>query len=231
MGKQPGSPVAAGLGLVLASVLATTPPLPAQSVKPAGKADRPAKKAASPAKKADPPAVDSEEGASAPSDEEPSPTPRPGGLRMSRAVVCRTIKGYEDYEPLKDAAQTSEEKLLIYYRPLRYKVDFVDGYYRAHVIQDNEIRRRGERRIIREKRKVVEYAPKTRMPPGPIYIRNMISLKGLRPGDYELTMILHDELDKGSPPSKQVVKFKVIPPLDPRTRMPAKSAESPPPEP
>ena len=76
---------------------------------------------------------------------------------MSRAVVCKSINGYEDYKPLAGAAQTSEEKLLVYYRPLRYKIDFVDGYYRAHVIQDNEIRKRGEKKIVRQKKKVVEY--------------------------------------------------------------------------
>jgi hypothetical protein len=140
---------------------------------------------------------------------------------MSRAVVCRTINGYEDYEALPDAAQTSEEKLLIYYRPLRYKIDSSSDYNRAHLIQDNEIRKRGDKKIVREKRKVVEYEPKTKQPLGPLYIRNTISLKGLSPGDYELTIILHDELDKGAPPTKQVVKFKVIPPHDSRTKRPA----------
>jgi hypothetical protein len=196
MGKQPGFPLAAWLGLGLASVIATPPPLLAQSDKPAKSADFPAESPAS-------------------SDQEPSPTPRPGGLRMSRAVVCRTINGYEDYEPLPDAAQTIYEKLLIYYRPLRYKIDLTDGYYRAHLTQDNEIRKRGDKKILRSKRKVVEYAPKTRQPLGPLYIRNMIDLKGLKPGDYELTIILHDELEKDAPPTKQVVKFKVIPRSDP----------------
>jgi hypothetical protein len=149
---------------------------------------------------------------------------------MSRAVVCRTINGYEDYVPLPDAAQTSEEKLLVYYRPLRYKVDFADGYYRAHVTQDNEIRKRGGKGIVRQKRNVVDYEPKTKDPPRQLYIRNTISLKGLEPGDYELTIILHDELDKGSPASRQVVKFKVIPPYDPRTKKAAEKAEDPPPE-
>ena len=37
---------------------------------------------------------------------------KPGGLRMSRAVVCKSINGFEDYKPLAGAAQTSEEKLL-----------------------------------------------------------------------------------------------------------------------
>src|SRR5262249_34996917 len=156
---------------------------------------------------------------------------RQGGLRMSRAVVCKSIDGYENYKPLPGAAQTSEEKLLIYYRPLRYKIDFVDGYYRAHLVQDNEIRKRGKKEIVRQKKKVVEYDPKSKDPLGPIYIRNTISLKGLEPGDYDLTIILRDELDKAAPPTRQLVKFKVIPPHDPRTKKAPEKAEEPPPEP
>ncbi len=48
-----------------------------------------------------------------------------------------------------------------------------------------------------------------------IYLRQTVSLKGLAPGDYELTIILHDELGKGAT-ATQVVKFKIIPALDPR---------------
>ena len=146
-----------------------------------------------------------------PQPDEPTTPPRPGGLRMSRAVVCESIDGFENYKPLPGAAQTSEEKLLIYYRPLRYKIEEEDGFYLAHLTQDNEIRKRGKKEIVRQKKKVVEYNPKSKDPLGPIFIRNTISLKGLEPGDYDLTIILHDERDKAAPPTRQVVKFKVIP--------------------
>jgi hypothetical protein len=198
-------------GLGLALVIAATPAAWAQS-------DRPADKSAT-----EP--VDS----TASSRERPS-SPKPGGLRMSRAVVCRTIDGYEKYEPLPGAAQTSEEKLLIYFRPVRYKIDLVDDYYTAHLIQDNEIRKRGKKEIVRQKRKVVEFHPKQKQPLGPFYIKNTISLKGLDPGEYDLTIILRDELDKGSQPSKQVVRFKVIPAIDPRAKNASKKADDPPPE-
>jgi hypothetical protein len=166
------------------------------------------------------------------SEESPGPRvpPKPGGLRMSRAVVCQSIDGYEDFKALPGAAQTSDEKLLIYYRPQRYKVDQVDGFYIAHLVQDNEIRKKGKKEIVRQKKKLVEYRPRQKQPLGPIYMRNTISLKGLRPGEYELTIILRDELDKGAPPSKQVVTFKVIPAVDPRAKGAAKKAEEPPAE-
>src|SRR5205823_334415 len=60
-----------------------------------------------------------------------SPPPARETLRMSEAVVCRSIDGYETYEPLPDAAQTSDEKLLVYYRPFGYKTAFVKDSYQA----------------------------------------------------------------------------------------------------
>jgi hypothetical protein len=217
MAERPGRDRAAWLALFLAILVAIAADLRAQAPRRPSKTDR------APAGDTQPPE---------PSDDRSSPsdaaTPtRPGGLRMSRAVVCKSIDGYEVYKPLPGAAQTSDEKLLIYYRPLRYKIDFVDGYYRAHLVQDNEIRKRGKKEIVRQKKKVVEYDPKSKEPFGPIYIRNTISLKGLEPGDYDLTIILRDELDKIAPPSKQQVKFRVIPPLDPRTKKAPEKTEDP----
>ena len=211
----------AWLGVVLALFIAAAPSLRAQSGQRGGKAEKAAGKVDKSAGKDDEP--------STPPDDPPT-APRPGGLRMSRAVVCKSIDGYELYKPLASAAQTSDEKLLIYYRPLRYKIDFVDGYYRAHLVQDNEVRKRGRKEVVRQKKKVVEYDPKSKDPLGPIYIRNTISLKGLEPGEYELTIILRDERDKGAPTSKQVVKFKVIPPHDTRTKPAPPKDEDPPPE-
>jgi hypothetical protein len=140
---------------------------------------------------------------------------RDGALRMSPAVVCRSIDGYEAYEELPDAALTADEKLLLYFRPLGHKIDLADGYYRCHLIQDAQIRKRGQKAIVQQKLKLLEYKPKSRQPPRYIYLRDSISLKGLAPGEYDLTVILHDELAKG-PPATQVVKFRVIPAQDPR---------------
>jgi len=138
-------------------------------------------------------------------------------LRMSPGVVCRSIDGYEQYERLPGAAQTSDEKLLVYLRPLGYMTEPVDGEYQAHLVPDFQIRKRGEKAILREKKKAFEYKPKTRERPRLIYLKNVISLKGLPPGDYDLTIILHDELAKGTP-ATQVVKFRIIPPIDPREK-------------
>ena len=220
MGERTATVWKVWLGLFLALVMAATPPAHAQS-------GRRARKAAKAAAKTDQATKPDEE---SPATEDSSSPSQPPTLRMSRAVVCKSIDGYENYKPLPGAAQTSEEKLLIYFRPLRYNVDYVDGYYRAHLVQDNEIRRRGRKEVVRQKKKVVEYDPKSKDPLGPIFIRNTISLKGLQPGDYELTIILRDELDREAAPTRQVVSFKVIPPMDPRKNQSAKKDDPKPPE-
>jgi hypothetical protein len=135
-------------------------------------------------------------------------------LRMSPGIVCRSIDGFEKYERLPGAAQTADEKLLVYVRVHGFKIEQADGYYRAHLVPDFEIRKRGDKAVLLQKKKMFEYVPKSRNPLGEIYMKNQISLKGLAPGDYYLTLILHDEIAKGKPAS-QVVKFKVIPAQDP----------------
>jgi len=144
----------------------------------------------------------------------PAPDPK-SSLRMSRGVVCSTIDGYEDYEPLPDAALTSDEKLLVYFRPLGYKSVLVDGLYEAHFTQDMQIRKRGGKGVLRQKLKLLDYKPRTPSPPQYVFLRNTISLKGLAPGEYDLTIILRDEVAKCSP-ATQLVKFRVIPAQDPR---------------
>ena len=74
--------------------------------------------------------------------------------------------------------------------------------------------------------KMDEYKPKSEeQPPRHLYMRNTISLKGLEPGDYELTMILHDEIAKDAP-ARQVVKFQIVPPTTPGRRRRRRKAKT-----
>ncbi len=137
---------------------------------------------------------------------------RKGALRMTTAIVCDTIDGYENYVPLKGAALTSDEKLLVYFRPMSYKIESKDPGYQASFSEDAQIRKRGTKAIIFRKDKLLEYTAKSSTPPAQIYLKNQISLKGLEPGDYDLTIILTDKL--GGASTSQVVKFKVVPAKD-----------------
>lgn len=145
-------------------------------------------------------------------------------LRMTEAVVCDSIAGYENYKPLPGAALTKDEKLLVYYRPLNFRTSLVNGSYTAHLTQDVKIRRRGSKKVIWEKPKMVDYTtPKSDLPPSLIYMRNTIALKDLPPGEYDLVIVLHDEFNE-SRTATQSVKFRVVPADDARK----KGGESPP---
>jgi hypothetical protein len=136
-------------------------------------------------------------------------------LAMTPAVACRSIDGYERYEPLPDAALTSDEKLLVYYRPLDYRVEQKRANYHIHLVQDGQIRRRGEDAVLLFKAKLLDYDWTSPQPPNPVYLRNTVSLKGLPPGAYEFDIILHDKLAPDAPAARQTLPFRVIPPSEP----------------
>ena len=136
-------------------------------------------------------------------------------LDMSKAVICKKVVGYEDFVEQPDATLTSDDKLNIYYRPLNFHVDGVDkprpgSRFKAQFSQDCRIRRKGEKTILQKKDKIVEYSPTFETPLERLYILTNISLKGLPPGEYELDVILHDELAMDAT-AKQTVGFAIVP--------------------
>ena len=120
-------------------------------------------------------------------DELPPNLPR---LAMTKGVVCKSIAGHEDYEVLPGAELTAEEKLLVYYRPLNYRIVRRGKNYSAHLMQDGQVRRKGEKKVLLRKKNLLDYAPKQAEPLQEIYLRNTFSLKGLAPGEYEYDIIL-----------------------------------------
>lgn len=176
--------------------------------------------------------------AAAPGDDEPptkpaGPSPAKAAssaLDMAPAIACRSIDGYEDYEPLPDASQTSEEKLLVYYRPLHFKLERKGAAYHGHFTQDAQIRRSGEKQVLQRKEKILEYDFKTDQPQPQVYLRNTISLKGLKPGEYDLEIILHDELAERAT-ATQTLHFRIVPVVLPKGEGTADTPEESPPPP
>jgi hypothetical protein len=145
------------------------------------------------------------------------------GLSIAGAVACRTIDGYEQYKLLRGPQLTSEEKLLVYYRPLNFKVISRGDEYIAHFTQDGQIRRKGEKEVLLRKKNMMDYEAKNTMPPDQVFVKNSFSLKGLAPGEYEYDIILRDENDPGSTVT-QSVKFRVIAPVMPKAAKEAPKA-------
>ncbi len=132
-------------------------------------------------------------------------------LRMSRAVACRSIDGYEQYEPLGDVGLTSDEKLLVYYRPQGYKVVRRNSDYVVHFSQDGKIRRKGEKAVLRYKRNLLDLETPFKTYPGLLFLRNTVSLKDLPPGVYEFEIILRDENAPGQTIT-QTLEFRIVQP-------------------
>ena len=101
---------------------------------------------------------------------------------MTPGIVCRSINGYEDYSILPKAAQTSDEKLLVYFRPLGYQMERVDDGYHAHLVPDFQIRKRGQKDVLLQKLKMYEYKPKNEHPPRLLYMKNSDLAQGACPG-------------------------------------------------
>jgi hypothetical protein len=133
-------------------------------------------------------------------------------LTLTPAVVCASIDGYENYEPLPGGALTSEEKLLLYYRPFNYRVKREGPNDHIHLVQDGQIRRRGEKLVLVAKVKMIDFDLKAAHPIGQVYVKSAVGLKNLKPGEYEFDIILHDELATGTPVARQAVPFRIVPP-------------------
>jgi hypothetical protein len=131
---------------------------------------------------------------------------------MTSAVVCLSIDGKGNYEPLPDASLTSDEKLLLFYRPLNFHVDDDGKSYHIHLVQDGQIRARGKKRVLQTKPRMIDEDWKSREPPASPYIRSLVALKGLPPGEYEFDITLHDLLAPGEPVARQTVSFRIVPP-------------------
>lgn len=133
-----------------------------------------------------------------------------GSFGMTAPVACGEIRGYLDYDELTDAALTSEDKLLVYFMPRHYKTAPKGDKYQAHFVQDCKLRRRGQKSVLWEKSKILDYTAVSDMPPREVYLKNTISVKGLKPGDYEYDIVLRDKIGE-SEPAVRTLRFTVVP--------------------
>jgi hypothetical protein len=136
-------------------------------------------------------------------------------LSMTPAIACEKISGYDEYVPLKEAALTKDEKLLVYYVPLHYRVQKDRGKFRMHFRQEARIRKRGEKKALWSNDHFAEEEREGPVPPNRFYLMNKLTLKDFPPGDYDLDIILHDvllekELGRQAP-AQQVLRFTVKP--------------------
>jgi hypothetical protein len=138
---------------------------------------------------------------------------KPDALTMTKPVLCLKVHGFASFEPLPAATLTADDKMMVYYEPSGYKIERTKDGYRASFAQDGRIRKKGSKDPIWKKEKMIEYEPKSMTPPYRIFMRSDLSIKGLPPGDYELDLVLHDQLAKDASATRTVA-FKVVPAPD-----------------
>lgn len=150
--------------------------------------------------------------ASAQAQEPPKDETAEPPLSIEKPVVCRSIEGFEDYEELPGAEQTSDEKLLVYLRPKGYKIVPKGDRFAARFTQDGQVRARGKKKVLLRKAKLLDYEAVAARPPREVYFSNTFSLKGLPPGEYEYDMILRDENAEGEAATTTAsVPFRIVP--------------------
>lgn len=142
--------------------------------------------------------------------QKPDPGAPPERLRMTAAVACKSVSGYQQFTPLEDAALSKDEKLLVYFEPEHFAIQKHGEQFRAHLTGDGRVRKRGDKAVIWSKLKLLDYTAESPRSSFPVYISYRVALKGLNPGEYDLDIILHDEL-AGGPPAQQTLHFKVKP--------------------
>jgi hypothetical protein len=132
-----------------------------------------------------------------------------GSFGMTAPIACKEIIGYESYVPLPEPSLTRDEKLLVYLKPRNYKSERQGEKFHAHLTQDAQIRKRGDKAVLWSKPKIVDYSVKTDQPPRQIFFQNTISLKDLKPGEYALDVLLRDEVGQSAPATRTLF-FKIV---------------------
>jgi hypothetical protein len=133
-------------------------------------------------------------------------------LRMSKPVLCRKVHGFASFEEWQGATLTADDKLMIYSEPSGHKIEQTREGYRAHLVEDGRIRRKGEKATLWKKENMLEYEAKSKFPPYRIYFRTDVAIKGLPPGDYEIDLTLRDRLSKDDAKVVRTLPFTVVAP-------------------
>jgi hypothetical protein len=154
--------------------------------------------------------------------------PSEDDLGMTTPVVCSSVRGYGKFREVPNAAVYRDNKLLIYYEPFGYTIERGTDGYRALLTQDVRVRRRDQKTVLLKKDEILRYEAKSKVPPLHLYLSNYISTKGLSPGEYDLEIIMHDQLGKAESVSKVIpFKIKQLRPDDPNNDSPFDTPTSP----
>src|SRR3954465_1177371 len=78
-------------------------------------------------------------------------------LSVTKPVLCKEIRGYEDFDERSDDALAKDEKLLIYFRPLHYEEKPLGSRRQVHFTQEGRIRKRGQKNATWTNKELLEF--------------------------------------------------------------------------
>ncbi len=137
-------------------------------------------------------------------------------LELTTPVACRAIRGYNDYDEMETPTLTPDEKLIVYYNVFRFKSKSKGSRYQIHLVQDGRIVRKRDDALMFLKDNMIDFTSFVSDRDGTLYLHSAVSLKGLRPGEYEFEVSLRDEVAKTAPVKRRVA-FRVVASPDAKT--------------
>lgn len=134
-------------------------------------------------------------------------------FHLTEPVVCRSIKGFRDYEVLEPRELTTYDKLLIYLEPSGFSLKNKEEKLFIDLRQGAILHAKGSKKRIFEKEELFQYNPEVDSPYQQIYLAATIGFKNLIPGEYVLELWTVDKLAKPEKKEIQIIEFRIIPPV------------------
>ncbi len=130
---------------------------------------------------------------------------------LTDPILCETIRRFRDFDKREEPLFVVGEKLQIYIEPFNYFIvrDQETKRYRAHLTIDLKLRIKGQESVYRSLNRVVDYETTTENPPTPLYLGAGVVLEGLRPGDFEVELILRDEIAPEKPTASRKIPITI----------------------
>lgn len=129
-------------------------------------------------------------------------------LELAEPIACSRIDGFDDYDALDVAVTKRSQKLLVYLRPSGVTYREAGGEYEVHLVLDVNLRRKGQKKILLGRKKVIDYETLCEQSGKPIYLGVSLGVKEFPPGEYEADLIVHDRLGE-SKPALRTLAFRI----------------------
>jgi len=131
-----------------------------------------------------------------------------GQLGMVDFTICDKVLNFGSYVPNREARVEPGGKLLVYYEPINWFINRVQGRFEFNLTQDAAVLSLDGKELFNQK-KMFTFTMNTAKPVFDLYVTNSLNLEGLPPGRYVYRATLHDEFKNAV--ASQTAEFEVGP--------------------